>query len=176
MIDPTVRDVLLYLPDWTTEPPNKPEHRKYAQAFIDKDEEEDFINRRHVTEDEVLSTYHRTRRQVAFYLNRKTLPDVPVIYDYVCMWTAGVLEEKYHFKEYDSTLIKDAKEALKPFIKKRVTSLNPHKPDRIPCSKYYEYFICDPPDHYKHRRKVNQLQVKTVTSPYKLKVQTITKE
>ncbi|WP_455644834.1 hypothetical protein [Methanosphaera sp.] len=124
-----VEDVLIYLPEWTIKPPHKP-HPEYAKAFIDDKEDPQQITselnvRKHISPDEILRTYHMTRIRVANYLSRERVPCVNACYVATCMWTAGVLEEKYKFKSSQrSQLIIDARDMLQPYIRRFFRVLN----------------------------------------------------
>lgn len=124
-----VEDVLIYLPEWTIKPPSKP-HKEYAKAFLENDSNEltSEINvRKHISSEEILKTYHMTKITVSNYLCREQVPNVNTCYVATCMWTAGVLEEKYKFKSTTrSQLILDAQKMLTPYIKHYFKVLNGH--------------------------------------------------
>ena len=123
-----VEDVLLYLPEWTTKPKK---NREKINTFMEDndfkiftDEEkkhqkevyEDINIRKHIPPKEILQTFHITKIRAATFLNRTKVPSTNICYNAVCMWTAGVLEEKYKFKSNESQLIKEAKQMIQPYF------------------------------------------------------------
>lgn len=128
-----IEDILIYLPNWTNKPithhkkhhhhpPKNNDENHKVPSFIDEfstteEIHSDFDYRKHISNEEILKTYHRTRIRVASWLNRKEVPHTIDCYNATCMWTAGTLEEKYTFKDTrHSPLIDEAKEMLEPWV------------------------------------------------------------
>lgn len=162
MRDELINDILLYLPDWTTKPTHTTPQRHYARSFVDEETSKDFNERKHVNPDEVVQTYYRAKRFVQNYLHRDHLPENPVIYDYTCMWTAGLLEERYTFKTGEhSKLVDDAKEELKPYIRREVINLNPQrKPKHHTWEYYHDYIITDNDYEPQHKKRHGHIPAK----------------
>lgn len=98
--------------------------------------------RKKVTQSEILYTYNRACHEVLSYLNRTRLPSEHIVRDAVCMWTAGLLEKKYKFKQVQGddkhhygtlNLISDAQDLLEPYIRRYFKVLHPshcHRTDK----------------------------------------------
>ncbi|RAP46431.1 MAG: hypothetical protein BZ136_07435 [Methanosphaera sp. rholeuAM74] len=132
-----IDDILIYLPEWTTQklPPKDKRHREEIPSFIEeypeKGEYKQYQYRKHIENREVLVQYEITRNIIKNYLHREHIPQTDDCYIATCMWTAGRLEEKYYGKK-QSRLIKEAKTILEPYIKVYFRVLNkpprPHHP------------------------------------------------
>lgn len=140
-----IEDILIYLPEWTNKPiphdktrhpPTSCNHE--VPAFIDEYSHQEtyqseYNYRKHISNEEIIHQYHLTKIQVASWLHRDNVPQTNDCYIATCMWTAGVLEEKYNYKRV-SNLIQEAKEILEPYI--------------------LVYFrVLDRPKHYHHHHK-----------------------
>ena len=90
-----------------------------------KDEYEDLNIRKHISESEIIQTYQITRSMAARYLNRTRVPSTDICYNACIMWTAGILIEKYKFKQ-KSGLIDEAKTMIKPYFNYQFKVLNNH--------------------------------------------------
>lgn len=122
-----IEDILIYLPEWTNKPiphenrdHNKTPCNHEVPAFIDEyapqeTYQNEYNYRKHISNEEIIHQYHLTKIQVASWLHRDNIPHTRDCYIATCMWTAGVLEEKYNYKRV-SNLIKEAKEILEPYI------------------------------------------------------------
>lgn len=120
-----IEDILIYLPEWTNKPIKHTKEQKHTcnqeiPAFIDeyahqKTYKQEYNYRKHITNEEIIHQYHLTRIQVASWLHREQVPHTQDCYIATCMWTAGILEEKYNYKRI-SNLIKEAKQILEPYI------------------------------------------------------------
>lgn len=147
-----VEDVLFYLPEWTTRPKK---NRAKVNAYMEDNEfkifpenvdkpqtEEEYyedINiRKHISESEIIQTYHNTKVMAARYLNRIKVPSTSICYNACIMWTAGILIEKYRFKN-KSTLIQEAKEMIKPYFNYQFRVLN--EKQKHPPKHYNKNFI-----------------------------------
>ena len=130
-----MEDVLLYLPAWTTK---QKKNRSKVNAYMEdnefkifpekeegKDEYEDINIRKHISESEIIQTYHVTRSMAAQFLNRTKVPSTDICYNACIMWTAGILIEKYKFKQ-KSTLIDEAHTMIKPYFNYQFKVLNKH--------------------------------------------------
>lgn len=150
-----IEDILIYLPEWTNKPIKhiKPDKHKECNheipAFIDEYSNQEtyqveYNYRKHITNEEIIHQYHLTKIQVASWLHRDHIPHTQDCYIATCMWTAGVLEEKYNYKRV-SNLIKEAKEILEPYI--------------------YVYFrvLDHPKNHHHHHHRFKNTLVLTVT-------------
>ena len=96
----------------------------------EKDYYEDINIRKHITESEIIRTYHVAKTMAARYLNRIKVPNTNICYHACIMWTAGLLIEKYRFKQ-KSALIDEAKNLIKPYFNYQFKVLNQDHPKPI---------------------------------------------
>ena len=142
-----IREILFYLPNWgLAEDKNDESHPAYIEhdkhhghrkgygepskpinPFVTSEDQVKEIRqykvRNTVTREEVLHAHRIATSQALQYMNRDSIPETTNCYDAVCMWAAGILEKKYHFKEtgddndyHPLNLIRDAKSLLDPYI------------------------------------------------------------
>ena len=109
-----VKKVLLHLQGYMIE--SDIENNEYSDLDFDKE----------VTSEEILSFFDVATNYAISYLNRAELPSNSIVTEAVCMWTAGLIWNKYDIRvnnQEDETntfgfgdkLVIQAKEMLKPF-------------------------------------------------------------
>ena len=109
-----VKKVLLHLQGYMVE--SDIENNGYSDLDFDKE----------VTSEEILSFFDVATNYAISYLNRAELPSNSIVTEAVCMWTAGLIWNKYDIRvnnQEDETntfgfgdkLVIQAKEMLKPF-------------------------------------------------------------
>lgn len=106
-----------------TPPPHNHEH--HIEPFIQPNDLHTLNKRKTINKTEILQHYRIAYNQILSHTNRTRLPINPIIHEALCMWTAGLLEKKYKFKQthtedehyYTLNLTKEAKTLLEPYIR-----------------------------------------------------------
>ena len=116
-----INDILFHLPGWKIND-HVPETRR-VDAFLSPEEAHyDNNTRKEVSSREVLTSYEKAKVHALNYIRRSEFPNHPSIYQAICYWGAGLLTEKYGFKDeniQESTLlIEEARNLLHPYVRK----------------------------------------------------------